>query len=166
MGIGRYQSGTRPLPDRPEECREGWMYSGSLWICSAGKAATGFGWRPVVRGGLVQDAVLTRGGRSAADSRVECRDSITTCYFFTNSNSPSRAATLIRSPGSIYVAAAKKLLAGDVGIDFVAGPTEILIICADGNPRHLAADMLAQAEHDVDAAAILLTTSERLANAV
>src|ERR1039457_5023692 len=75
-------------------------------------------------------------------------------------------ADRIVGPGSIYVAAAKKLLAGDVGIDFVAGPTEILIICADGNPRHLAADMLAQAEHDVDAAAILLTTSKRLANAV
>jgi len=75
-------------------------------------------------------------------------------------------ADRIVGPGSIYVAAAKKLLAGDVGIDFVAGPTEILIIAADGNPGHLAADMLAQAEHDVDAAAILLTTSKRLANAV
>lgn len=75
-------------------------------------------------------------------------------------------ADRIVGPGSIYVAAAKKLLAGDVGIDFVAGPTEILIISADGNPRHLAADMLAQAEHDVDAAALLLTTSKRLANAV
>jgi histidinol dehydrogenase len=50
-----------------------------------------------------------------------------------------------------------------VGIDFVAGPTEILLISWDGDPRHLAADMLAQAEHDVDSAAILLTTSKRLA---
>jgi len=75
-------------------------------------------------------------------------------------------ADRIVGPGNIYVAAAKKLLAGEVGIDFVAGPTEILIISADGNPRHLAADMLAQAEHDADAAAILLTTSKRLANAV
>jgi histidinol dehydrogenase len=75
-------------------------------------------------------------------------------------------ADRIVGPGNIYVAAAKKLLAGEVGIDFVAGPTEILIITSDGNPRHLAADMLAQAEHDVDAAAILLTTSRRLAQAV
>jgi histidinol dehydrogenase len=75
-------------------------------------------------------------------------------------------ADRIVGPGNIYVAAAKKLLAGEVGIDFVAGPTEILIISADGSPRHLAADMLAQAEHDADAAAILLTTSKRLANAV
>ena len=60
-------------------------------------------------------------------------------------------ADRIVGPGNIYVAAAKKLLAGEVGIDFVAGPTEILIISADGNPSFLAADMLAQAEHDVDA---------------
>ena len=75
-------------------------------------------------------------------------------------------ADRIVGPGNIYVAAAKKLLAGEVGIDFVAGPTEILIISADGNARHLAADMLAQAEHDVDASAVLLTTSKRLAAAV
>src|SRR5262249_37558314 len=75
-------------------------------------------------------------------------------------------ADRIVGPGNIYVAAAKKLLAGEVGIDFVAGPTEILIIAADGDARCLASDMLAQAEHDVDASAILLTTSKRLANAV
>lgn len=75
-------------------------------------------------------------------------------------------ADRIVGPGNIYVAAAKKLLAGDVGIDFVAGPTEILIIAADGNPAWIAADMLAQAEHDTDASAILLTTSRPLAAAV
>ncbi len=72
-------------------------------------------------------------------------------------------ADRIVGPGNIYVAAAKKLLAGEVGIDFVAGPTEILIIAAAGNPKFLAADMLAQAEHDTDASSILLTTSKRLA---
>ncbi len=75
-------------------------------------------------------------------------------------------ADRIVGPGNIYVAAAKKLLAGETGIDFVAGPTEILIIAADGDPRYLAADMLAQAEHDVDASAILLTTSQSLAQEV
>lgn len=75
-------------------------------------------------------------------------------------------ADRIVGPGNIYVAAAKKLLAGDVGIDFVAGPTEILIIAAEGQPRWIAADMLAQAEHDTDASAILLTTSSQLAVAV
>ncbi len=59
----------------------------------------------------------------------------------------------IVGPGNIYVAAAKKLLAGEVGIDFVAGPTEIVIIAAESDPKHLAADMLAQAEHDTEASA-------------
>ena len=72
----------------------------------------------------------------------------------------------IVGPGNIYVAAAKKLLAGEVGIEFVAGPTEIVIIAAEADPRALAADMLAQAEHDTDASAILLTTSRPLARAV
>ncbi len=76
-------------------------------------------------------------------------------------------ANRIVGPGNIYVAAAKKLLAGEVGIDFVAGPTEILIIGAAGsNPRWLAADLLAQAEHDVEATALLLTPSQRLAKQV
>ena len=75
-------------------------------------------------------------------------------------------ADRIVGPGNIYVAAAKKLLAGEAGIDFVAGPTEILIIAAEGDPKFLAADMLAQAEHDVDACAILLTTSKSFASAV
>lgn len=75
-------------------------------------------------------------------------------------------AQRIVGPGNIYVAAAKKTLAGETGIDFVAGPTEILLISADGDPRHLAADILAQAEHDVDAAAILLTTTREHAERV
>src|SRR5579872_1588126 len=72
----------------------------------------------------------------------------------------------IVGPGNIYVAAAKKLLAGEVGIDFVAGPTEIVIIATEANPAFLAADMLAQAEHDTEASSILLTTSRTLAAAV
>lgn len=72
----------------------------------------------------------------------------------------------IVGPGNIYVTAAKKLLAGEVGIDFVAGPTEIVIIADDADPRHIAADLLAQAEHDTEASAILLTTSRRLAEQV
>jgi histidinol dehydrogenase len=72
----------------------------------------------------------------------------------------------IVGPGNAYVAAAKRLLAGEVGIDFVAGPTEILILAAEGNPRVIAADMLAQAEHDLTASAVLVTTSIELAHAV
>lgn len=72
----------------------------------------------------------------------------------------------IVGPGNAYVAAAKKLVAGDVGIDFIAGPTEILILAADGDARAIAADMLAQAEHDTTASAVLVTTSEQLAKQV
>jgi histidinol dehydrogenase len=72
----------------------------------------------------------------------------------------------IVGPGNRYVAAAKKLLAGEVGIDFIAGPTEIMIVAAEGDPRVIAADMLAQAEHDTTASAVLVTTSARLAEAV
>ncbi len=72
----------------------------------------------------------------------------------------------IVGPGNAYVAAAKKLLAGEVGIDFIAGPTEIMILAADGDAKTIAADMLAQAEHDTEATAIFVTTSDALANGV
>jgi histidinol dehydrogenase len=74
----------------------------------------------------------------------------------------------IVGPGNVYVSAAKRLLAHEakVAIDFLAGPTEILILAAEGDPRLIAADMLAQAEHDVVASAMLLTTSIELAHAV
>jgi histidinol dehydrogenase len=75
-------------------------------------------------------------------------------------------ADRIVGPGSVWVAAAKKILAGETGIDFVAGPTEILIIASEGEPSWIAADMLAQAEHDTDASAVLLTRSRALAAAV
>ena len=76
-------------------------------------------------------------------------------------------ADVIAGPGNIYVTTAKKLLLGRVGIDMLAGPSEILIL-ADGSAdaRFVAADMLSQAEHDPQAAAILVTTSEPLAKAV
>jgi histidinol dehydrogenase len=72
----------------------------------------------------------------------------------------------IVGPGNIYVATAKKLLSSAVGIDFIAGPTVILILAAEGNPEIIAADMLAQAEHDFDACAVLITTSRTLAQSV
>ncbi|MBD1868285.1 histidinol dehydrogenase [Oculatella sp. FACHB-28] len=74
---------------------------------------------------------------------------------------------VITGPGNIYVTLAKKLVYGTVGIDSLAGPSEVLII-ADGtaNPAHVAADLLAQAEHDPLAAAILLTPDSGLARQV
>lgn len=71
----------------------------------------------------------------------------------------------IVGPGNIYVATAKKHLFGTVDIDMIAGPSEILIIAdKTANPKYLAADLMSQAEHDVLASAILLTTSETIAD--
>lgn len=72
----------------------------------------------------------------------------------------------IVGPGNAYVAAAKALVSGDCSIDFFAGPSEIVIVSVHGTPAWIAADLLAQAEHDPDARAILLTPTRRLARAV
>ena len=72
----------------------------------------------------------------------------------------------IVGPGNIYVATAKKLLYGVVDIDMIAGPSEILVIADDtADPKFAAADLMSQAEHDVLASAIMVTTSEKLADA-
>ena len=73
----------------------------------------------------------------------------------------------IVGPGNIYVALAKKAVYGHVSIDSIAGPSEILVIADEtANPRYVAADLLSQAEHDELASAILVTTSEELAQKV
>jgi len=72
----------------------------------------------------------------------------------------------IVGPGNIFVTAAKKLVYGDVGIDFIAGPSEILIFAEKGNPKFIAADMLSQAEHDRLASSIFVTTDKTLAKKV
>ena len=72
----------------------------------------------------------------------------------------------IAGPGNAYVAAAKALISRDCAVDFFAGPSEIVVVSSKGNPTWIAADLLAQAEHDPDARAILLTPSRRLAAAV
>jgi histidinol dehydrogenase len=69
----------------------------------------------------------------------------------------------IVGPGNRYVAAAKKLVAGDCGIDFVAGPSELVLVGARGDAEWIASDLVAQAEHDPDAVAILITPSFKLA---
>jgi histidinol dehydrogenase len=72
----------------------------------------------------------------------------------------------IVGPGNAYVAAAKALVAADGGIDFFAGPSEIAVVSSGGVAEWIAADLIAQAEHDPDARAILFTPSARLARAV
>lgn len=73
----------------------------------------------------------------------------------------------IVGPGNIYVATAKRLVYGEISIDMFAGPSEILIIADENaNPIYIAADMLAQAEHDKLASSVLITTSENIASKV
>jgi histidinol dehydrogenase len=72
----------------------------------------------------------------------------------------------IVGPGNRYVATAKSMVAGDCAIDFYAGPTEIVIVAGRGNPAWVAADLVAQAEHDPDARAVLVTWSRVFARRV
>ena len=76
------------------------------------------------------------------------------------------AVDKIVGPGNAYVAAAKAIVSSRCAIDFHAGPSEIVVVSRSGRPRWIAADLLAQAEHDPDARAVLLTPSRRLARAV
>ena len=74
---------------------------------------------------------------------------------------------VITGPGNIFVATAKKLVYGEVNIDMIAGPSEIGVIADDSaNARHIAIDLLSQAEHDELASSFLITPSERFANSV
>jgi histidinol dehydrogenase len=72
----------------------------------------------------------------------------------------------IVGPGNLYVTAAKKLVSFDCAIDFLAGPTEVVIVSEVGTPEFIAADLVAQAEHDPEALAIFITTRDDLARLV
>src|SRR5262249_54344537 len=72
----------------------------------------------------------------------------------------------IVGPGNLFVTAAKKLVAFDCAIDFLAGPTEAAVLSERGDPRFIAADLAAQAEHDPDALAVFITSTETLAESV
>ena len=72
----------------------------------------------------------------------------------------------IVGPGNLFVTTAKKLVAFDCAIDFLAGPTEGLILCDDGEPSFLASDLVAQAEHDPEALVVMITKSRKLARSV
>ena len=77
------------------------------------------------------------------------------------------AVDMVTGPGNVYVAAAKRALRGIIGIDSEAGPTEIIILADESaNPDFVASDLISQAEHDVIAAAVLVTTSRTLASSV
>ena len=88
-------------------------------------------------------------------------------YGFTEGEIDCAPAALVTGPGNIWVVAAKRLLKGLIGIDAEAGPTEIAVLAdSSADPEHVAADLISQAEHDPLAAAVLVTDSEQLAEAV
>ncbi len=76
------------------------------------------------------------------------------------------AVDKIVGPGNLFVTAAKKMVAFDCGIDFLAGPTEVAIVSEDGDSRFIAADLVAQSEHDPDALAVFITATKALAEKV
>ncbi|MBW8804062.1 MAG: histidinol dehydrogenase [Catenulisporales bacterium] len=88
-------------------------------------------------------------------------------YRDASGNVVCRRADLVTGPGNIYVVAAKRLLKGVIGIDAEAGPTEIMVVADEtADPGIVAADLISQAEHDPQAAAVLVTDSEELAGDV
>jgi histidinol dehydrogenase len=80
---------------------------------------------------------------------------------------PLEAADIVVGPGNVYVAAAKKIVYGDVGVDSLAGPSEVFIVCdGSADPAWIAADLMAQAEHDQDAQSVLFTNDRTFADEV
>jgi histidinol dehydrogenase len=117
-------------------------------------------------GGVLSPLVLAAAKLAGVDEiyRIGGAQAVAALAYGTKSIAP---VAKIVGPGNAYVAAAKRLVFGKVGIDMIAGPSEVLIIAdRTGNPDWIAADLLAQAEHDASAQAILMTDDEKLAGAV
>jgi len=117
-------------------------------------------------GGIVSPLVLAAAKLAGVDEiyRVGGAQAIGALAYGTETIAP---VAKIMGPGNAYVAAAKRIVFGKVGIDMVAGPSEVLIIAdSSGNADWIAADLLAQAEHDESAQAILITDNAALAAAV
>jgi histidinol dehydrogenase len=117
-------------------------------------------------GGVLNPLVLAAAKLAGVDEiyRIGGAQAVAALAYGTESIAP---VAKIVGPGNAYVAAAKRLVFGKVGIDMIAGPSEVLIIADHtGNPDWIAADLLAQAEHDTSAQAILMTDDEKLAGAV
>jgi histidinol dehydrogenase len=117
-------------------------------------------------GGTLNPLVLAAAKLAGVDEiyRIGGAQAVAALAYGTASIAP---VAKIVGPGNAYVAAAKRLVFGKVGIDMIAGPSEVLIIAdKTGNPDWIAADLLAQAEHDTSAQAILMTDDEALAGAV
>ena len=121
---------------------------------------------PCDKEGKVNPMVLTAAKEAGADAiyKMGGAQAVAAMAFGTQS---VPKVDKITGPGNIFVALAKKMVSGVVGIDSIAGPSEILVLADEtANPKYVAADLLSQAEHDEMASAILVTTSQKLAEQV
>jgi len=112
------------------------------------------------------DAVVMAAALEAGVSRFFCIGGAQAVAALAYGTASVPRVDKIVGPGNRYVAAAKAQIAANCGIDFYAGPTEIVIVATKGPAEWIAADLIAQAEHDPDARAVLITTSRALANKV
>ena len=114
----------------------------------------------------VNDAILVAAHEAGVDEIYKVGGAQAICALAIGTQSIPKVDKIV-GPGNIFVASAKKLVFGLCDIDMIAGPSEILIVAdASANPKYIAADMLSQAEHDVRASSILVTTSKELMSKV
>ncbi len=121
---------------------------------------------PPAKNGSVNPVILAAASIAGVDTIIKVGGAQAIAALAYGTESVPRVDKIV-GPGNAYVAEAKRQVYGQVSIDMIAGPSEILIV-SDGksNPRHLAADLLSQAEHDKMASAVLVTDSMELAEAV
>ncbi|HEX6329245.1 MAG TPA: histidinol dehydrogenase [Jiangellaceae bacterium] len=136
--------GSLAVASPPQKSNGGWPDSTILATCAL------LGVREVYAVGGGQAVAMFAYGASDASGTLVCAP-----------------VDMVTGPGNVYVAAAKRLLRGLIGIDAEAGPTEIAVLADDtADPVHVAADLISQAEHDPLAASVLVTSSPELADAV
>jgi histidinol dehydrogenase len=120
---------------------------------------------PPTKGGGVSPHLLVAAKKAGADAVYKAGSAWAIAALAYGTETIPRVDVIV-GPGNIYVTLAKKILAGTVGIDMIAGPSEILIIADESaRPDFIAADLLSQAEHDVLSSALLITDSQQLARA-
>ena len=119
---------------------------------------------PPMKGSTLPHPATLAALKTAGASEVYCIGGAQAIAAFAYGTESIKPVSMIVGPGNKYVTEAKRQVYGQVGIDFIAGPSEVLIIADESaNPKIIAADILAQSEHDADAAGILITTSEHIA---
>jgi histidinol dehydrogenase len=121
---------------------------------------------PPNRNGKIDPHLLTAAKKVGVDAVYKVGSAWAIAAFAYGTETIPKVDVIV-GPGNIYVTIAKKIVSGTVGIDMIAGPSEILVIAdSAANPAFIAADLLSQAEHDILSSAILVTNSKDMAKAV